>query len=345
MSTFFDQLDRERKLQAERPVYRPIPSGTEVEYLHSTVARIDNFLSEQPDNKDRPVYRPFAEDTEVEYLQRAVIGTDNFLSGQPYYGTTVAGTTPLTPTVSEHVDSRPVGHANISRSHEVTITGNTDRIPVIGRRAPPSNSLTAVSEFIDYRPQFFNLAQQLAPLRTEVNPEENLQTIPPINIVLRDWESLDRPRENITNNPVITYSDDESEQDIPPLADENGDILPSSFTFRDNPVIPTVALLHTGQVMEMTGNDTIWPRPMFTQSVRSNQTSALLSKLASLTDEQVAEEDSSLACVTCYVNKKIIALNCGHLKTCATCTSEIIKTGGKCPVCREKIVSVMRIYD
>jgi hypothetical protein len=57
-----------------------------------------------------------------------------------------------------------------------------------------------------------------------------------------------------------------------------------------------------------------------------------------------AKDDAS-QCVVCLTNTKIIAFQCGHKHTCATCARELIETDAGCPVCRKEITFAMYIYE
>jgi len=56
-------------------------------------------------------------------------------------------------------------------------------------------------------------------------------------------------------------------------------------------------------------------------------------------------KDESKHCIICQTNERIIAFNCGHKHTCASCSIVLIKGRKPCPSCRSEITSATRIFD
>lgn len=67
--------------------------------------------------------------------------------------------------------------------------------------------------------------------------------------------------------------------------------------------------------------------------------------LDTISNMQDSKADTKLTCVVCLENEPIIVFNCGHKKTCAGCTTELLKTTRKCPVCRTEICMATKVYE
>jgi hypothetical protein len=74
-----------------------------------------------------------------------------------------------------------------------------------------------------------------------------------------------------------------------------------------------------------------------------NKPRSLADALKDIKDTETKDEDRK--CVICLTNERVIAFQCGHRKTCASCSLELVQTKKPCPMCRVEISSILKIFD
>lgn len=80
---------------------------------------------------------------------------------------------------------------------------------------------------------------------------------------------------------------------------------------------------------------------------QSRQSSSPLPKI-NLNDNTNASAALSSQCSICYVRSKDAAFvhnKIAHLYCCYTCADKILKKNGKCPICRERVLRVVKIIS
>lgn len=61
-------------------------------------------------------------------------------------------------------------------------------------------------------------------------------------------------------------------------------------------------------------------------------------------EDDILEMSSAKACSICLSKKADIAfINCGHMISCEECATKL--RYGKCPICRKKILKILKIYS
>lgn len=61
---------------------------------------------------------------------------------------------------------------------------------------------------------------------------------------------------------------------------------------------------------------------------------------------QVEEEEEENICIVCFINKKDTAFyRCGHVACCHECANELRTRNSTCPICRQPIQDVMKLFE
>lgn len=60
--------------------------------------------------------------------------------------------------------------------------------------------------------------------------------------------------------------------------------------------------------------------------------------------QDMANDEGSLCMICMDAKREVAFVNCGHYACCNTCSTNVVKSGSKCPVCRETISRIIQIF-
>ncbi|CAG8482178.1 7849_t:CDS:2, partial [Ambispora leptoticha] len=87
----------------------------------------------------------------------------------------------------------------------------------------------------------------------------------------------------------------------------------------------------------------------FSGIVEKSELVLKVNRIVEATKEELATDvdalsDDALCKICCDAVQNCVVLDCGHMSTCMDCGKKMQEARNECPICRETIVKLIRVY-